>query len=221
MPQPKITVVIPTFNEKELISSFLKVLNQNLNSPYDVIIIDDSRDDATAEHARKTLKKLKIPHRIIRRKKKGKGSAIRDGLALAEGNQIVIIDADLEYHPKEIEPMLVKLEEYDVVTVSRTLRSRRFLGLLEQLMVALLFSIPFETQSGLKVIRNSAKSIDFKTDRWLWDTEFIYNCLRKGLKVTTHEITFMPRTQGESKVDPMETSIENVFEFLRMRLRLR
>ena len=220
MKQPPISVIVPTYNEKESIRPFLKVLNEHMQSGYELIMVDDSSDDTTARFAEETLQKQGIPFKIVRRNKKGKGSAVRDGLAIANGDRIVIIDADLEYHPKEIQPMLAKLSEYDVVTVSRTFGSRRFLGLLEQLMVAFLFSITFETQSGLKVIRKSAKNIEFKTDRWLWDTEFIYQCLKKGLKVTTHEITYVPREQGESKVDPIHTSVENIFEFLKMRFRL-
>jgi dolichol-phosphate mannosyltransferase len=61
---------------------------------FELIIVDDSLDK-TAEIARSLMKKFRIRGTVLKRiGKRGKGSAIRDGLKLAKGKYIVLIDAD-------------------------------------------------------------------------------------------------------------------------------
>ncbi|MEM0333750.1 MAG: glycosyltransferase, partial [Candidatus Aenigmatarchaeota archaeon] len=80
-----ISIIVPTFNEEKLIPEFLKEIKKLKLKNYEVIIVDDSLDN-TAEVAKKFMKKLKINGIVIKRfNKKGKGSAIRDGLKNARG----------------------------------------------------------------------------------------------------------------------------------------
>lgn len=200
-----ISVVVPTYNEKESISLFLRTLNKCLKGlDFEVVIIDDSTDK-TVSVAKNDCRLLRLKHRIIHRKnEKGKGSAVAKGLSIAKGDIIAVIDADLEYHPRFIPLMIKKLQSCDLVTASR-IRSdvwyRRVLGYVFKLFVLILFNISFETQSGLKVMKHEAlKDIELKSKGWVWDVELIKKFLDKKYTVCTQIIPYTTRELGKSKI---------------------
>lgn len=200
-----ISVVVPTYNEKESISIFLRTLSRCLKGfDFEVIIIDDSTDK-TVSIAKNECRLLRLKHKIIHRKaERGKGGAVTKGLNLARGDTIAVIDADLEYHPRFIPLMIKKLRDCDMVTASR-IRSdvwyRRVLGYLFKLFVLVLFNISFETQSGLKVMKTSAlKDIRLKSKGWVWDVELIKRLLDKKYTVCTQMIPYKTRELGKSKI---------------------
>jgi len=127
-------IIIPTFNEEETIKEFLKKVKEikpQLKS-FELIIVDDSLDK-TAEIARSLMKKFRIKGIVLKRiGKRGKGSAIRDGLKLAKGKYIVLIDADLQYPVEKIPVLVEKLKECDIVNTRRLRKDpfyRKLLGL--------------------------------------------------------------------------------------------
>jgi hypothetical protein len=117
---PLLTVLIPAYNEQATLG---ELLGRVTAAPYEkqIIVVDDASTDATGEilagwEGRCEL--LRHPHN------RGKGAAIRTGLAAALGLYTIVQDADLEYdprdYPKLIEPLLAG--EADVVYGSRYLR---------------------------------------------------------------------------------------------------
>jgi glycosyltransferase involved in cell wall biosynthesis len=222
-----ISVVVPTRNEERIISKFLMVLKDALkNKKYEVIIIDDSPDKKTIRMAEKTAKKNKIDLKAIHRTggATGKGSAVDLGFKKAVGNQVVMIDADLEYDPFEIPKMLEKLDSSDLVVSVRKRKDkwyRKVLGKGFRLLTLILFRINFDTQSGLKVMKKEvAKKIDIKTKSWAWDVELIAKAKKNGFKIKTHEIEFKTRETGESKINPLKSSFEMFFDLLKLRFKI-
>ncbi len=106
---PLISIVIPTYNERENIETlipeiFLTFSGNNIKG--EVIIVDDDSPDGTWKVAEKMEKMYKL--KVIRRKnKRGLGSAVVDGLKHAKGDVIGVMDADLSHPPEKI-PELVK-----------------------------------------------------------------------------------------------------------------
>ncbi len=118
----KLSIIIPAFNEKETILEILRKIEiMNLGDiEKEIIIIDDGSTDGT----RKILKDLEKKYKVFyHEKNKGKGSAIKNGFALATGDILLIQDADLECDPRNypnlIKPILEK--KIDVVFGSRFL----------------------------------------------------------------------------------------------------
>ena len=118
--RPKLTVVMPIYNEEESISPLLEGLVAELDGLYDsyeiIAVNDGSRDasqqvlEAAAEH----YPQLKI---IQFRRNAGQTAALMAGIDHARGDVIVTIDADLQNDPRDIPLMLAKLGEgYDVVS---------------------------------------------------------------------------------------------------------
>ncbi|NPA85664.1 MAG: glycosyltransferase family 2 protein [Crenarchaeota archaeon] len=120
---PKVSIVVPTYNERDNVPVLAKRLDEALGRAgidFELIIVDDDSPDGTAEVA----KKLKLKHGkvkvFVRKGEKGLASAVLKGFELAEGKYLVVMDADLQ-HPPEVVPELVeKLEEgCDLVIASR------------------------------------------------------------------------------------------------------
>ena len=125
----KLSIVIPCYNESNTIRELLmRVLVASTPGwEKEVIVVDDaSRDDTKAQ-----LEEFR-PHAtiIFRESNGGKGSAVRDGLAHATGDFVLIQDADLEYDPEEIHLLLSVIDKGNaqVVYGSRNLRPRERQG---------------------------------------------------------------------------------------------
>lgn len=119
-----LSIIIPCYNEKETIHTIVEAVKNAPVPQKEIIIVDDFSTDGT----RKVLESEIAPqvHQILyHEKNKGKGAALRTGIQVANGDVVVIQDADMEYDPQEypllLEPFLQ--EKADVVYGSRFLGS--------------------------------------------------------------------------------------------------
>lgn len=122
--KPLLSVVIPAYNEEKTIATVLKAVAASGIERQEVIVVDDGSTDAT----RQLLKKHAslIDRTILRTSNGGKGAALRDGIAAATGDFVIIQDADLEYDPQEFSRLLKPLLDgrADVVFGSRFIGSQ-------------------------------------------------------------------------------------------------
>ena len=114
-----LSIVIPVYNEQATIARVIgRVAALPLNT--EIIIVDDCSTDATREVLEKlgNLKNVKV---ILKEKNAGKGAALRTGFECCTGDYVVVQDADLEYDPRDIPPLIQPLirGEADIVYGSR------------------------------------------------------------------------------------------------------
>ena len=105
---PRQTIVIPTYNERDNIATLLRRLSAVLPaSDTEIVFVDDSSDDTPAV-IRAAAGTCPIPVTVHHREKGagGLGGAVVEGMRLARGAWIVVMDADLQ-HPPEIVPDLI------------------------------------------------------------------------------------------------------------------
>ena len=110
---PKVTVIIPAYNEEKTIS---KTLNSILDSDYpdfEVIFVDDGSMDKTLQVAKK-FKKVRIFHK----ENGGKGSALNLGISKARGEIIFTMDADTTVDPQSMKNMVRLFKDKSVMSVT-------------------------------------------------------------------------------------------------------
>lgn len=118
--QPYLSLVIPAYNEQEVIPALLQRVEASLRQlgrPFEVLIIDDGSNDTTPELLAAAMKQSPWLRIIRMAKNSGQSAAFQAGFRNAQGQLIVTIDADLQNDPEEI-PRLVKLiesEPYDMI----------------------------------------------------------------------------------------------------------
>lgn len=110
----KKSLIIPAYNESQTIGYVIKDFNKYVD---DIIVMDNLSPDGTAEIARKA------GARVFSREFKGYGDAIRQGLKEADGDILIIAEADMTFRANDLSKLLEYLKDADAVIGTRTNRS--------------------------------------------------------------------------------------------------
>ena len=111
----KLSIIIPLYNEQELISQvlneLLKVNYPAFLSDYEIIVVDDCSKDASFSRVEEFAKLQPRVHLFRHEQNMGKGAAVRTGAGKASGDILLIQDADLELTPRDIPWSLIHISE--------------------------------------------------------------------------------------------------------------
>lgn len=120
-----LSIIIPTYNERENIIRLIKTLRKNLEKSeekYEIIIVDDNSPDNSAKEIRKEFKNNKNIRLFLRKKERGLATAILFGIKRSRGGIIVGMDADFNHPPEKVRELVSSLTHYDLVVASRFIR---------------------------------------------------------------------------------------------------
>ena len=116
----KLSIIIPCYNERLYLPELLLRVKRSLVREKEIILVDDGSDDGTDQLIRDQLAG-EVDKVVYHSHNRGKGAAIRSGLAHVTGDVVIIQDADLEYDPMVYPKLMAPIAEgkADVVYGSR------------------------------------------------------------------------------------------------------
>jgi glycosyltransferase involved in cell wall biosynthesis len=231
MDRPALTVIIPAYNEAPTIAALLDAV---LAAPFDkqVVAVDDGSHDGTASEMMAWSDRTGFPLQIVQCPvNRGKGSAIREGLALAEGQVTLVQDADLEYDTRDYEAVVRPILDgrAEVVYGSRYLRPEaprpwtinRVCVCLLNLAVRVLFGRRLTDEATCyKAFRTELlRSLELRCRRFEFCPEVTAKLCLAGVPILEVPVRYRPRAHADGKKIRWWDGVEAFATLLRWRLR--
>ena len=221
-----LSVVIPVFNEARTIEEILRRVSRT-GLVKEIIVVDDGSSDGTREILGKREDAgLQI---ILHDQNQGKGAAVRTGIEKAQGDIILIQDADLEYDPKDYPELLAPILDgrADVVFGSRFLggphRVLFFWHYLANQMLTFLSNIftnlnLTDMEVGYKVFRSEIlEGVTIRSARFNFEPEITAKMAKKRARIYEVPISYSGRTYEEGKKIGLKDGFEALWTILKYR----
>jgi glycosyltransferase involved in cell wall biosynthesis len=229
VPDALVSVVIPSFNEERTIE---EVIRRVAGVPFrtEILVVDDGSTDSTPailERLRDEVAQLRTFPEPVNR---GKGAAVRVGIAATRGDIVVIQDADLEYDPSDLPRLLAPLLKgvADVVYGTRLRggepqRAHLFWHYAGNRFLSLLTNVLFNTtisdmEVGYKAFRGDlVRSIRLVSDDFAFEPEITAKVLRRHVRLYEVPIAYYGRTYDEGKKVTWRDGVKAVTALVRFR----
>lgn len=211
----RLSVLVPVYNERHLVEASLRrllVLEHELISSLEVIVVDDCSNDGTTEILQRLAAEDERIILIRHDQNKGKGAAVRTGIARASGDITIIHDADLEYNPEDIPSLLLPFaeESADAVFGSRYLSATYRRALMHRHTLVnrtLTFVCNWFTdlnltdlETGYKAINTTLlKSIPLRSNDFRFEVEIAFKLAKRRARIFEAPIRYVPRSYEEGK----------------------
>jgi glycosyltransferase involved in cell wall biosynthesis len=207
-----VSVIIPAYNEEKSILEVLEAVHRQQSSEcrYEVIVVDDGSTDRTAELVR-SRPELHT-HLLVQPQNRGKGAAVKAGLAKATGEYVLIQDADREYDPSDYAKLIEPLSRggADMVMGSRLVapamtRVSYFWHKVGNRLITLLFNLAYNTTftdiyCGYVLYRRALLDpAELKTEGWQQHAEMLGRLVRRATHIYEVPVSYFGRTYAEGK----------------------
>lgn len=224
-----LSLIIPLYNEAARLQRGLEgvqELTSFLEEPPELILVDDGSWDATVAVA----KRLAPEARLLLEPHRGKGGALKAGVAASRGQRILLTDVDWSVSPQQIAEMLKR--SAPVVIASREGPGARRVGeptwrhllgrAFNQMVQPGLLSGHADTQCGCKLLDGAlARSLFPKLtiEGWAYDVELLYLLHREGVPVEVVPVSW--RFEADSRLRPLKDGWEMAKEVWKIRQNVR
>src|SRR4051812_39259553 len=209
-PNLLLSVIVPAYNEAATVEAAIRRVRQ-VALRLEIIAVNDASTDDTREILERMAGQGVVDKVIHHEKNRGKGAAIRNGIAAASGDAIVIQDADLEYDPSDLPALLLPIcaREADAVYGSRFLGGphrvlyfwhyigNKVLTLLSNMFTNLNLT---DLETCYKLVRaDLLKRLPLSANRFGFEVEITARLAQARARIWEIPISYSGRTYAEGK----------------------
>lgn len=239
----KITVIIPTYNERASIGRLVDVLEREFDMipkhDMGILIVDGNSPDGTAGIIREKMKKYRNLHLLVEKEKRGLGVAYVNGMKHAinqlGADAFIEFDGDFQHDPEDIKRLVAEFDRgYDYVIGSRYVSGgsipaewawyRKLLSRFGSLFARLVLGLPTaDNTSGFKLtrVKGFSDKLSLSEEKLLsksyaYKIQLLYEMIKAGAKVKEVPIRFLERQGGNSK-----SSLKDILDSLKVVAALR
>jgi glycosyltransferase involved in cell wall biosynthesis len=223
-----LSVIVPVFNERNTVGEILRRMRRvDLPVDLEIVVVDDASADGTD----KVLTALEDSTvRVIRHPvNRGKGAAIRTGLAEARGDLVLIQDADLEYDPDDWPKLMnpILKGKASIVYGSRFTGERKnmlFLHWVGNRFLSLVTNVLYNTtisdmETCYKLFdRKVLEGITIESERFEFEPEITAKMLRRGHRIYEVPISYSGREFDEGKKITWRDGITALWTLVKYRI---
>ncbi len=233
MNEHRLSLVIPAYNEQDRLPRCLDALREGAGvlAADEVVVVDDGSADGTLDAARAAAARDGRIRVVACARNRGKGAALRAGMAVARGRIVLFTDADLSFDLPDLANVASRVEDgADVAIGARDLaedgvrypsRRRSAATRVFSTLVQAGFGLDIpDTQCGLKAFRGDAGRALFRAlsvDRFGFDVELLWLARRWGLRIERVPVR-MTWASGSS-VRPVRDGARMALDLARIRWR--
>ncbi len=231
---PTILALIATYNEKKNICPLIERL-LSLPLALNVLVVDDSSPDGTAQTIQTGFSNNSRVHLIVRDKDKGYGKSMIAGMqwALAKDFDIIVtLDADFSHNPAAVPSLVEATQNYDIVIGSRYVHGVRVSNWrFSRLLVSMFGNWYVRTILGMRIVDCTSgfrayRSCVFhgfdlsliRSSGYSFLVELLYILSRRKFQIGEEPITYLERREGQSKMSK-RIILEAVWRPIYLRLR--
>ena len=205
-----LSVIVPAYNEASTVEQIVDRLHE-LPLRLEVIAVNDASKDGTGAVLDRLASRGALQRVIHHPENRGKGAALRSGIAAATGDVVVVQDADLEYDPTDLPRLLAPIRDgrADAVYGSRFQGGphrvlffwhsigNRVLTLASNMFTNLNLT---DMETCYKAFRRSViQSIEIEEDRFGFEPEITAKVSKLGCRIYEVGISYSGRTYAEGK----------------------
>jgi glycosyltransferase involved in cell wall biosynthesis len=228
-PPLRLSVIMPVYDERATVEAAARRVRA-VPLPIELVCVDDGSTDGTADVLRALQAEGVIDHLLTHPANRGKGAAVRTGIAAATGDVIVIQDADLEYDPAQLPRLLEPIADgrADAVFGSRfaggphrVLYFRHTLGNRALTLLSNLFTDLNLTdmETCYKMVRaDLLRSLPLRARRFGIEPELTARLAQSGARIYELPIAYDGRTYAEGKKIGWKDGVAALWHILRANL---
>jgi glycosyltransferase involved in cell wall biosynthesis len=224
-----LTLVMPAFNERATLRTAVeRAVKTELPLPLELVVVDDGSTDGCLD----SIADLVAPGRlrlIRHRRNRGKGAAIRTGIAVAQGDLLGVLDADLEYDPADYRRLLDPILEGEARLVFGTrafgantaysfwyVVGNKFINLWTSFLFDAWLS---DVYTCFKLAPTTLwRALDLRSNGFGIEAEVTGKFLSRGERIYEVPITYRARTRSEGKKIRPADGARALWTLLRVRL---
>ncbi len=220
----KVSLLVPAYNERDnvkpLFESFAE-FRRKYNLDWEMVFVDDGSTDGTFDEAIRLKENYPFIKVLKHQRNYGKSHALLTGAKAAEGEIVVIYDADMQFTLEDALKLVQKMERENLDLVAGRKRGKyekKFVSSIYNLLSRWLFKIPVHDMNAMKALRRDILlQIPLRKD---WHRYIIPLAKDLGCRIGEEDVKLLPRKYGKSKYSSPLRILIGFFDLIAVKFQL-